>query len=154
VRFIFVQSWGVSVNMKAISSTSCKKINLWSLLIQGEPKVTVHLHYKRQNSLILSINDRKLAQQMGVSCGSTHSSEEAFAPTSIQDNISAWIEGGDIKRAEYCWWFTDIITVNGEDILGVIFFSDDTWFQLSGYVNSQNSYTWSATNPCKINDTP
>jgi hypothetical protein len=32
-----------------------------------------------------------------------------------------------------------------------IFFTDETWFQLSGYVNSQNSYIWSATNPYEIN---
>jgi hypothetical protein len=48
------------------------------------------------------------------------------------------------KRVEYCRWFRDVITANGEDILDVRFFTDEAWFRLSGYVNSQNSRVWSA----------
>jgi hypothetical protein len=40
------------------------------------------------------------------------------------------------------------------DILGVIFFADGAWFDLSGYVNSQNSLVWSATILHEIKDTP
>ena len=36
----------------------------------------------------------------------------------------------------------------------VIFFSDEAWFLLSGYVNSQNSRVWSAENPHTILESP
>jgi hypothetical protein len=48
----------------------------------------------------------------------------------------------------------DVLTANGEDILDVTFFTDEAWFHLSGYVNSQNSRVWSATTPHEIKDTP
>jgi hypothetical protein len=38
----------------------------------------------------------------------------------------------NVKRAEYCRWFRDVITDNGEGILAVTFFTDEAWFHLSG----------------------
>jgi hypothetical protein len=61
---------------------------------------------------------------------------------------------GNIKSVEYCRWFRDVITTNGEDILDVTFFVEEAWFHIPGYVNSQNSRVWSATNPHEIKDTP
>jgi hypothetical protein len=58
------------------------------------------------------------------------------------------------KSVEHCRWFRGVITANGDDIMDVTFFSDDSWFYLPGYVNSQNSRHWSATNLYAINDTP
>jgi hypothetical protein len=48
-------------------------------------------------------------------------------------------ERDSVTRVEYCRWFRDIITASGEDILDVTFFTDEAWFHLLGYVNSQNS---------------
>jgi hypothetical protein len=36
---------------------------------------------------------------------------------------------------------------NGVDILENVSFSNEAWFHLSGYVNSQNSRFWSSENP-------
>jgi hypothetical protein len=38
----------------------------------------------------------------------------------------------------YCRWFLQFVR-NGVDILENLFVSDEAWFHLSGYVNSQNS---------------
>jgi hypothetical protein len=43
-------------------------------------------------------------------------------------------------------WRIFITTDNGA-ILEKTFFSDESWFHLSGYVNSQNMRMWSGENP-------
>jgi hypothetical protein len=64
-------------------------------------------------------------------------------------------ERDSVKGVEYCRRFGDVITANRDDILEVaFFFTDEAWFHLSGYVNSQNSRVWSATKPHEIQDTP
>jgi hypothetical protein len=62
--------------------------------------------------------------------------------------------GDSAKRAEYCWWFRDVITANAEDILDVTFITHRAHIHISGYVSSQNSPVWSPTNPHDITDTP
>jgi hypothetical protein len=42
------------------------------------------------------------------------------------------------KRMLYCRWFQQFIR-NSVDISENVFLSDEAWFHLSGYVNSQNS---------------
>lgn len=39
-------------------------------------------------------------------------------------------------------------------MLDVTFFTDEAWFHLSGYVNSQNSRLWSSDNPLSVHKTP
>lgn len=48
----------------------------------------------------------------------------------------------------------DFVAANGEDILDVIFFNDEPWFNLSGYFNSKTSLMWSAFNSHEIMETP
>ena len=43
------------------------------------------------------------------------------------------------KRVLFCRWFENFILEKGENILNHTFFSDEAWFHLSGYMNSQNS---------------
>ena len=40
------------------------------------------------------------------------------------------------------------------DVLDVTFFTDEAWFHLSGYVNSQNSRLWSYDNPHSLHENP
>jgi hypothetical protein len=61
---------------------------------------------------------------------------------------------GNANRAEYCHWFGGVITANEQDVLDVTFFTDEAWFRLCGYVNSQNNSFCSATNPYEIKDIP
>jgi hypothetical protein len=60
----------------------------------------------------------------------------------------------DVHHVEYCQWFIDVITANGEDILDGTFLTDEAWFHLSMYVNGQNSCICSATNSYEIKHTP
>jgi hypothetical protein len=57
------------------------------------------------------------------------------------------------KRVQYCRWFTDFLTANG-DVLDVTSFSDEAWFHSSVSENSLNSHVWSAVNPHAIQETP
>jgi hypothetical protein len=40
------------------------------------------------------------------------------------------------------------------DILDVTFFTDETWFHLSGYVNTQNTQLWSSEIPHALHENP
>jgi hypothetical protein len=44
--------------------------------------------------------------------------------------------------------------LNDNNILDKSFFSDEAWFEMSGYVNSQNMRMWSAENPHFYTQTP
>ena len=44
--------------------------------------------------------------------------------------------------------------MNGENILNHTFFTDEVWFHLSGYVNTQNSRTWATENPHETFEKP
>jgi hypothetical protein len=48
-------------------------------------------------------------------------------------------ERDSVKRVEYCREFRGVITISEQDILDIIFFTDEAWFRLSCYVNSRNS---------------
>jgi hypothetical protein len=47
-------------------------------------------------------------------------------------------------RTEYCHWFLNTFD---DGLLEKTLFSDEAWFHLSGYVNSQNMRIWSTENP-------
>lgn len=55
------------------------------------------------------------------------------------------------KRMRFCQWFNE--NLNNDDILDLTFFSDEAWFHLSGYVNSQNYRTWGTENPYQFVET-
>lgn len=59
-----------------------------------------------------------------------------------------------LKRIQYCNWFNNFVQINGKEVLDITFYSDEAWFHLSGYVNSQNSRLWSAVNPFEIHEQP
>jgi hypothetical protein len=102
---------------------------------------------------IFSINVHKLAQQMGGSYGRTcrvlkkHLHPHPYKVTSVHELK----ERDSVKYVEYCWWFRDIITANGEYILDITFFTTELVFHLFGYVNS---CVCLVTNLHEIKDTP
>ena len=57
------------------------------------------------------------------------------------------------KRVRFCLWIKDFLTQN-PGILDVTFFTDEAWFHLSGYVNSQNTRIWAAENPHTVHEEP
>ncbi len=50
------------------------------------------------------------------------------------------------RRMQFCQWFTDNLAEN-EEAFSRTFFTDEAYFYLSGYVNSQNMRMWSTENP-------
>jgi hypothetical protein len=94
---------GTSRYVSVDGISTCKNLHqgffLWIVawhfaVLQSEPKVTVHLHFKQWNFLVLSISVHKLAQQTGISYGSTQSAEEA----SLEDNVCVcWKKGAELS---------------------------------------------------------
>jgi hypothetical protein len=98
---------------------------------------------------------RKLSAQTGISLGS--------ARTALRKILKIYpyrkqvfhelIPGDYAKRVNYCRWFKNIIR-DAICVLDQVFFTDEAWFQLSGYVNSQNYRTRGTENPHNFTETP
>jgi transposase len=57
------------------------------------------------------------------------------------------------KREKFCRWLLSKRLKNGMEFLDNFFFSDEAWFHLDGYVNSQIYRIWSAENPYAYRET-
>jgi hypothetical protein len=57
------------------------------------------------------------------------------------------------KHMTYCCWFQTFIDEN-PGVLDYTWFSDEAWFHLSGYVNSQNSRLCGTENPHAMFEEP
>ena len=57
------------------------------------------------------------------------------------------------KRLQYCRWLLSMVEKGRLDPL-LYFMSDEAWFHLLGYVNSQKTGYWSSENPHVIHETP
>ncbi len=97
---------------------------------------------------------RRLSQEANISLGSAHNAVRKnlklhpYKVTCYHELKEADYE----KRVQYCRWFRQLI--GDDDVLNRTFFSDEAWFHLSGYVNSQNSRHWSTDNPNQFIETP
>ena len=91
---------------------------------------------------------RKLAQQHDIGLATAHKAIREqlklfpYKIMAVQELKTTDHE----KRLCYCRWFNRFIKENMADVLDVTFFTDEAWFHLSGYVNSQNSRLWSSDN--------
>ena len=98
----------------------------------------------------------KLAQQSGISYGSAYKAvrnELNLYPYKV--SVVHELKPTDHeKRINYCEWFQRFIMRHGNDVLDRTFFTDEAWFSLSGFVNSQNTRIWSSENPNAIQETP
>jgi hypothetical protein len=56
-------------------------------------------------------------------------------------------------RLQYCHWLQEE-SASGTLDMNIFFMSDEAWFNLSGYINSQNSRYWSTENPHQFVETP
>jgi hypothetical protein len=56
-------------------------------------------------------------------------------------------------RIQYCRWFQELV-FNGLHDQELTFYSDEAWYTLSGYVNSQNNRYWSTENPHAVHEVP
>jgi hypothetical protein len=100
------------------------------------------------------ISVARLSQQSGVPRSTCHKiikNRLQLHPYKI--SVIQELQPADYQsRVEYCNWFQNHL--NNDHLLDVSFFSDEAWFHLSGYVNSQNFRIWSAQNPHQFVETP
>jgi hypothetical protein len=57
------------------------------------------------------------------------------------------------SRIHFCNWFLQSV-VEGEIDLQPTFFSDEAWFRLQGYINTQNNQYWDSQNPHQSHEVP
>ena len=98
---------------------------------------------------------RHLSQETGVSLGSTHSAlhKMKFCPYKV--HVVHELKAHDTESCfNFCEWFTAFVAGKGENILDKTFFTNETLFHLSGYVNSQNSRIQSTENPHMVHEKP
>ena len=97
---------------------------------------------------------RRLSQEAGISYETAHAAvrkNKGLYPYRI--SCQHELKDTDFKkRLQYCLLFKR--NLNEEDVLEKTFFSDEAWFDLSGYVSSQNSRVWFSENPHKFVEKP
>jgi hypothetical protein len=97
---------------------------------------------------------RTLSAQTGISLGSAHTTVRKmlkFYPCRMQV-FHELISGEYAKRVNYCRWFKNLIRGN-TGVLDQVIFTEEAWFHLSGYVNSQNYRTWRTETPHNYTET-
>jgi hypothetical protein len=95
---------------------------------------------------------RKLSAESVVSYSSARKSAKIlgmrpYKMTRVQELLPADFE----RRLKFCKWYRSFIKENEEK---EVFYSDEAWFHLNGYVNSQNARHWSTENPNEMVQAP
>ena len=98
---------------------------------------------------------RKIAANKNISLGSSHTAVRKILklyPYKIQV-LQQLSETDFTKRISYCRWFVNFLD-NDPTRLDNVYFSDEAWFQLDGYVNNQNFRMWCSENPHCYKEAP
>jgi hypothetical protein len=94
---------------------------------------------------------RRLAQEMDLSYGTCH--KILKQDLNLQITVVHELLPRDFPaRIRYCQWFLNHL--NNNNTLDLTFFSDESWFHRSGYVNKQNMRIWSSINPHEFVQSP
>ena len=97
---------------------------------------------------------KRLSQEIGFSYGTCQTivkKDLNMHPYKMQ-SYQALLPADHPRRLAYCRWIVN--NLMNDDLLNLTFFSDEAWFHLSGYVNSQNMRMWSTDNPHVFTETP
>jgi hypothetical protein len=94
-----------------------------------------------------NISLRRLALQSNVPLSTCHKDvKKNLKMHAYKINVYQELKPQDFEaRVNYCHRFQQ--TFDNDDLLDLTFYSDEVWFMLSGYVNSQNFHMWSTDNP-------
>ncbi len=94
-----------------------------------------------------SLTIRRAQQQLNVSYSSLQRVTHILKLIPYKLSVVHELKPDDpAERVNFCRWFQKCIAKR-IDVLDTTFFSDEAWFCLSGYVNTQNTCYWSFTNP-------
>lgn len=121
----------------------------------GRPSLTEEditaVHGAALNSPKKSV--RKISQQTDISKTSVHKIMRRIIclfpyKIRVQHSLN---ESDHEQRLLYCDWLINVCEEN-PDFCKTYFMSDEAWFHLSGYVNSQNNRYWAASNPHRFTE--
>lgn len=158
VRESFGKEFNKVINDKAIQRIVNKLEISYTLLdLPGKGrKSTITLEKQEEVHTQMTQNpttsSRRLAKQVGLSHTTTYRlMRNNMYPYRI--SVKHELKPADYaNRRAFCRWFLNF-THRSRTVLDLCFFSDEAWFHLSGYVNSQNYRIWSAENPHTYRET-
>jgi hypothetical protein len=97
---------------------------------------------------------RALLQEIGLSRNTYQRAAKKAGLHAYQIRVVQEFKQQDYdKRMMSCCWFQTFIDEN-PGILDYTWFSDEAWFHLSGYVNSQKTRLWGSENPHALYEEP
>lgn len=96
----------------------------------------------------------RLAVQANVSLSSAHKATKLLKAKPYKSTPAQHLRGPDsFARVRYCNWLLQSVH-DGYVDPELLFYSDEAWLHLSGYVNSQNNRYWCAENPHQLHVRP
>jgi len=96
----------------------------------------------------------RISQESGLSRSTCqHAAKKAKLHAYRISVVHELKEPDQVKRVAHCQWFQTFLKEN-PGILDYTRFSDEAWFHLLGYINSQNSRIWTSENPNAIRENP
>ena len=88
----------------------------------------------------------------GASRGSTHKALKSLKFRAYQVKVAQELRPPDAgQRRQNCEWFLGLIHKN-VSTLDKTFFTDEAWFHLNGYINSQNTRIWATESPHTLHE--
>jgi hypothetical protein len=97
---------------------------------------------------------KRLAQESGVSKSSARRATQLLKLRPRKTKaINALQLRNSPSRVYFCSWFLKSV-VEGEIDPQLIFFSDEAWFRLQGYINTLNNHYWISQNPHLTHEIP
>ncbi len=101
-----------------------------------------------------SLSTRRLSSQTGISPRSVRRVLRKLKLHPYKVRIVQELQEPDYtKRVRYCRWLRNFVTEHGQSVFDTVWYTDEAWFHLSGYVNSQNNRYWSGENPHRFEET-
>jgi len=128
--------------------TEKKRRSKTALTLNKLTEINNRLHNSPTKSL------RRLSAQSGVSLTSAFKATKQLGLKAYKISVQHQLLPADFaRRLDFCNWIRDEI-FTGQIDPNLLLFSDEAWFHLSGYVNSQNNRYWAAENPHQLHEVP
>ena len=122
----------------------------------GHPKMSEETNQNVTDRLLASAKKslRRLSQELGLSRNTCERAVKKRKLHAYRISVAHELKESDqVKRVAYCRWFETLLKEN-PGILDYSWFSNEAWFHLSGYVNSQHFRIWASENPNAIHEEP
>ncbi len=130
----FQTSWSMEPKKKTIHPTA---ILTWEKMQE----------ISTQMSVSMNISVQKLAKQTNLKPISTFRAPKKLRLHAYRATLVPELKPPDLPhRLHFCHWFLNFVRAHGVAILDRVYFSDETWFHQTGYINAHNYRFWSSEN--------